>query len=61
MGRTFFEGHIPELIRQLTRIGDGLEKILQATNEVKEILNPEGEGHEHASDADDKDGDGQSD
>jgi hypothetical protein len=27
MGKTFFEGTLPELVRQLKRIGDGLERL----------------------------------
>jgi hypothetical protein len=27
MGKTFFEGTLPELARQLKRIGDGLERL----------------------------------
>lgn len=29
MGRTYYEHSVPELVRQLKRIGDGLERLIE--------------------------------
>ena len=36
MGRRFYEGTVPELVRQLTRIADALERLAAAQDEPEE-------------------------
>jgi len=38
MGHKFYEGTMPELVRQLTRLNDNLEKINKDHEVVQEIL-----------------------
>ena len=44
MGHTFFEHTMPELVRQLTRLNDLLERLLQKLPDPKAAAGPTDDG-----------------
>lgn len=38
-GKRFFDGQLPELIKNMGRIADALEKIVENNEKAKEIIN----------------------